>query len=326
MEKDEFIEKLCKSRKKCSKNSGVTHFLQLIRVWKIATGKDMRIKVHKLPRTASWVNVSIIKKLSDLSLVTQRNLVTSCLVFLQMHKAKKTLRETFSEKMYEIVKNIRKKQNENPNERTQKQKDRWLTEKEIDEFWNFYLEQANEIFRKRGQLGKNYKIVRDTLILAIHLGKGVPPPRNDWATATFTKNKDSELENEEDTRVFRVKGRWYVAIYGKTKTSYGQSVIAIHKPLSTLLTKFYKKQGILGKRLFVSDRDRNYTNSTYGSHLRSLFRQRFGKDVGSSLLRSMYISNKYRGFSKLLREYEADSRMMLHSAAESQKTYLKNLD
>ena len=321
------MEKLCAARERCSKNSASTHWFTIGRLLKIQQKKDSRFRVQKLPKTSSWIKPALLDKLDGLSLVTKRNLITSAVVYLQLTKASKTLIKTFSNAMYDTVKKIRKQQQENPNSRTQKQKERWLTEKELNTFWEETYGPLVELLKKRGPLSKTQlSFARDGVILAIHMGKGVPPPRNDWSSATWTKSSDTILDNPEDTRVFKARGgKWYVKIFGKTKAYRGATTIPIHNPLSKLLTMYYKKTGTMGQRLFTSVRGKQFTNSTYGSHLRKMFIRRFGKRVGSSLLRMLYISMKYKKLPKLLREMELDAEKMMHSSGEQQRTYLKRL-
>ncbi len=320
MDKPDFTTRLCQKREKCSHNSAVTHWYQIRRLLKIA-GK----KSQKIPKTSTWLTAGILDKLKKLTLVVQRNLTTSALVYLQLLKSKKSLQKVFSERMYAIVKEIRVEQKKNPNTRSLKQTENWLTKKEIDDFWKERLEVTNGLLRKRGELNKSdYNYVRDTILVCIHLGISNPPPRLDYATATYTENENSPLENDDHTRIFYKKGRLYAKIYGKTKTAYGATTITLHTPLSTLLGKWLKKTGMLGHRVFLSDRRVKFSPQTYGSHLRKIFERKFGKRVGASLLRSMYISNKWANLPKILRAYERDARQMMHSTSESMTTYLKN--
>jgi len=319
MNKEQFVKKICEVREKCSHNSARTHFLTLARVWRIVHGKDRRYKVEKLPKTSNWISPSLIKKLQSLELVPQRNLITSVVVYLYLTKANKKLQKQFSERMYEIVKDIKK--NATPHERTEKQKKNWLTEREIADFWEEQLSEANVLLRKRYLSPKDKQIVQKAIIVGLHLGKGLQPGRLDWSTATWSKNSDGD---NEDTLVFKKNGRWYVSIFGKTRRTYGQSTLVIHKPLSTLLGRWFAKTGTIGSRVFQTSKDTPFTHSTYGNYLKRIFHKKFSKNIGASLLRSIFISHKYKHLPKMLAEYEIDSRRMLHSSAESKKTYLKN--
>ncbi len=319
MNKEQFVKKICEVREKCSHSSAQTHFLTLARVWRIATGKENRYKVDKLPKTSNWITANLIKKLHSLDLVPQRNLITSVVVYLSLTKANKKLQREFSDRMYEIVKEIKK--TTTPHVRTEKQKKNWLTEREIAEFWEQLLSEANTLLRKRYLTQKEKQNVQRAIVVGLHLGKGLQPGRLDWATATWSKNSDGD---NEDTLVFKKSGRWYVSIFGKTRRTYGQSVLVIHKPLSTLLGKWFAKTGDIGSRVFKTSKDTPFTHGTYGNYLKRIFHKKFSKNVGASLLRSIYISHKYKNLPKMLAEYEIDSRRMLHSSAESKKTYLKS--
>lgn len=318
MDKTEFTEKICQKREKCSESSALTHFLTISRVFRIAHDKDRKYKIEKIPKTSTWITSSLIKKIKKLELVPQRNLITSIVVYLDLTGAKKKLQKEFSERMYEIVKEIRK--NAKPYERSQKQKQNWITKSEIDDFWEERHSIANKLLRKKNLSEKEKQEVQKSLIVALHFGKGLPPGRLDWATATWSKTENGQ---NEDTLVFQKKNRWYVSVFGKTKRTFGKSVLPIHKPLSVLLKRWFTKTGVIGNRVFFTTQSKPFTHSTYGNYLKRIFQRKFSKNIGASLLRSMYVSNKYKNLPTLLAEFQRTARQMLHSPGESQKTYLK---
>ena len=162
MNKHQFIELLCSKRDNCSESSGKTHFLTLARVWRIAHNKDKRYTVLKLPKTPGWVKKSLIEKLKTLPLVPQRNLITSTNVYLQLTKASKKLQKVFSDRMYDIVKQIRKEHV--PHQRTEKQKKNWLTQDEINDYWQERLGIANKLLRKRYPTEKDKQEIQKRII------------------------------------------------------------------------------------------------------------------------------------------------------------------
>ena len=319
MNQSDFIEKLCKVRDKCSESSANTHFLQLKRIWRIANNKEKRFVVKKIPKTSSWITPNLLDKIKKLELIPQRNLIVSCVVYLQFTKANKKKLNLFSDRMYEIVKEI--KQNHKPYERNEKQKKNWITENEVNQFWEERLTIANRLLRKRFLTKREKGEIQKSIIVAIHFGKGLPPSRLDFSTATWSKSDSAENNN---TMVFRKAGRWYVSIFGKTRRIYGKSILPIHKPLSKLIHKWFNKTGVIGKRVFLNSKQQPFNHSTYGNYIKRIFHRKFHKNIGASLLRSIFISHKYKNLPKILREYEVDARKMLHSRAESQKTYLKS--
>ncbi len=320
MDKPQWIEKVCEKRERCSVTSANTHFLTIARAYRISIGEERTYKVKSLPKTHTWVKTSLIEKLKTLELVPQRNIIVSMVVYLQTIGAPKKKLQVFTDRMYEIVKDIKK--NHEPHKRSEKQKERWISKDELECFFEKMYSKADVILKKRRNLSQADKqTLRDAIILTIHCGKGVRPPRLDWSVAIWTKNE--HVENEE-TAVFRKKGVWKVAIYGKTKTTYNQNVQTIHNPLAKLLTRYFRKFGQLGSPVFLTNRNKPFTRTQYGAHLQKLFQREFGKNTGASILRSIFVTNKYGStLPALLREFEKDARCMGHSLATSQNVYMK---
>ena len=321
MNRSEFIEFVCERREGCSASSAKTHWYTLLRVYKKYKNKpDLKI----LPKTSSWINDKVMNIVKEQkSRTQQRNTLSTIVVFLRITKAPKKKLNKFSEEMYSSVKDIRKDLRENGNRRTERQEKLWVPQEKLEAFFEEVTEEALTILKQRHLSRRDEQKVRDAIIVAIHAGKQ-PPPRNDWATATFEKGPgDGE---DHDTRVFKSRNQWYVAIYGKTKRSRGQSKIPLKKPLSTLIQKFIKKRRLEhGDRLLLTNRDTKYSHQSYGAHVRKMFKVKFGVPVGTSMLRVLFISNKYKQLPKILKELELDADEMMHSSETSREHYLKDL-
>jgi len=276
-----------------------------------------------IPKTNSWVKAELYKHIQKLDSPTKmRNLLATTVVYLKSTNASKKRIDSWSDRMYDAVKDVRKGLRENGGRRSEKQRALWLTQDELKGFYEERTAEAKQLLRKRHLSERNARIVRDALILGIHANPERGPPRNDWATATLVE-KPGDLENH-DTRVWKTKTHWYVGIYGKTKRATGLSKQPLRNPFSSMLSKFIKKRGLVyGDRIFRTNRDKVFTNATWGTHVRKLMKRRFGKAVGTSMLRMIWISNKYKDLPKILREYEADAKAMLHSSDTSRTHYLK---
>ena len=92
-----------------------------------------------------------------------------------------------------------------------------------------------------------------------------------------------------------------------------------------LIKKYISKLQLKnGDRLFTSNTGKDFSNRTYGDHLKRIFHRRFGKKIGSSMLRVLYVSHKYKNLPKILADYEEDSKKMMHSSKTSKEHYLKS--
>jgi len=320
MEKDEFIEFLCQRRPQCNARSAKTHWYTLIKIYKLYKKSEQT----KLPKTSRWVKRNLLEKFEDFTPTKKRNFISTLVVYLRITKATKSKIAWFCDQMYQVVKKIRKHHREFGNQRTERQKRLWIAPEHLEKFYKESVKTAQEFLNLRRKLVRyeNFE-VRDSLMVIIHNNPHNPPPRNDWATAVFSESAEGD---DEQTKVYRVKTRWFVGIYGKTKKARGQSKIPLKAPFSTLLAKYIKKNKLkFGDRLFTNNSGNPFTASSYGAHIRAIFKKRFGIAAGTSMLRVMYISNKYKMLPQILRDLEMDAKTMMHNSETSREHYLKHL-
>ena len=124
MDKQTFIDALCEDRPNCSRSSALTHYSTIRRILRLLGKSD-----KKVPKSGKWINVDkFLRAIQGFTKVVQRNLTTSFLVFAQLVKATKAIKNKISEYMYSVVKDIRKDQATNKHKLNDKQKSQWITD------------------------------------------------------------------------------------------------------------------------------------------------------------------------------------------------------
>lgn len=321
MDKAVFIARLCKTREQCTEPSAKTHFLTMKRVYRIVKGFERLKPVTSLPKTGAWLKPSFFKKIDNLSLIAQRNLITSAVVYLQLVKAPKTKLKAFTDHMYQLVKQLRKNKKETRFELNDKQKKMWMGKQKLQEAFQSAYDRAKTLIRKRTLSQTEKRAVRDAILLSVYTGHGVPVPRLDWSTATWTK--DESPASEGTTSVYKKRGTWFVAYGGKTKRVFGVSTFPIKNPLLFLIKRWYSKYGSEGERLFQTNRGQNFTPTTFGRHLQKVLRTVFERPVTASFMRHLFVSHRYEGLPKILKEFERDAKELTHSSSVQLDSYLK---
>ena len=314
MDQNAFMDFVCKGRD-CTKSTAKTHYYTVYSAYKL-TGKKLN---NRIPKTSSWVNKSLLDKLKDKFNDTKvRNTLSTLVVYLKLTKATKKKIKFFTDEMYTAAKTVR---NKPPGKRSKKQENLWIGKQQLQEFHLDTLLEAKSLLRKKYFPPSSKRIVRDAIFVAVHTA--MPPPRNDFATATLVK--DPSDTHELDTLVWIKKSVWY-GIFGKTRRSKGgMTKTKFPSEIGALIKKYIKKLQLKpGDRLFTSNTGKDLTNRTYGDHLKRVFQRRFGKRIGSSMLRVLYVSHKYKNLPKILADYEEDSRKMMHSSKTSKEHYLKS--
>ena len=276
---------------------------------------------NKIPKTSKWINEKLLAKMKESMTDTKlRNTLSTLVVYLKLTKSVKEKIRFFTDEMYTAAKTVR---NKPPGKRSSKQEKLWIGKEQLQQFHLDTHLEALKLMRKKYFPESSKRIVRDAILIAVHTA--MAPPRNDFATATLvTKPSDT---HGLDTLVWGKKQLYY-GIFGKTRKSKGgMTKTKFPAEIAKLIRKYMSKTKLTpGDRLFLTNAGKEFTNRTYGDHLKRVFNTRFGKKIGSSMLRVLYVSHKYKDLPKILADYEEDARKMLHSSKTSKEHYLKSTD
>ena len=194
------------------------------------------------------------------------------------------------------------------NEKSDTQQKNWMTWDEIMSIFNKLKEKADEVEKKPRLSNADRKTMEHYMILALYVLQ--PPRRNDWYYMVLGKG-DDEKKNYVDLK----GGKYYFNNY-KTAKSSGRETIDIPDEIIPCLKSYISKMNLTegDYLLFPDDESRNNSN-----RMTKALNSIIGKKVGASMLRHIYLSNKY---GKILKEQEDDANFMAHSVS-MQKDYVK---
>ena len=174
------------------------------------------------------------------------------------------------------------------------------------------LEKATKpLFKKENLDMKDYQKIQDYVLLALTSGIYQAPRRSlDWVMKV--KDYDAEKDNYVD-----MKKKKFVFNNFKTKSSKGQQIIEIPKPLLAILKKWIA--------ILPSDMDYLLFDGKGGAITPSQITHRlnniFGKPISTSLLRHIYISSKFSGIN--LKDLSDTANAMGQSSVFTTLTYVK---
>ena len=174
------------------------------------------------------------------------------------------------------------------------------------------LEKATKpLFKKENLDMKDYQKIQDYVLLALTSGIYQAPRRSlDWVMKV--KDYDAEKDNYVD-----MKKKKFVFNNFKTKSSKGQQIIEIPKPLLSILKKWIA--------ILQSDMDYLLFDGKGGAITPSQITHRlnniFGKPISTSLLRHIYISSKFSGIN--LKDLSDTANAMGQSSVFTTLTYVK---
>lgn len=204
---------------------------------------------------------------------------------------------------------------EDKNEKTQKQKDNWMSMEDInkikDERWKALTE-------KMGSKAKITAPTFDALLnyLIVSLYTDNTPRRNqDYMKMVVVKKWKEGMP--KDANYYDVAGNRFIFNVYKTSRKYGQHIVNIPDALLTVLKKYMKYHPHKTTSSYALLVKADGTPLTAVNSITRVLNRFFGKNLGSSMLRHIFLSEKYN-----IDEMKKDAEDMGHSVSQ-QKAYMK---
>lgn len=274
----------------------------------------------------SWLKdtVEIEKRLAEFAPSTQKSYVSAVVSFLTAFKDKPTYKKVYQH-YYDLMMKTDSTVKEAPNTKTDKQRENWVEWEDVEEKRVELRKQMLEFGGKKHISPSQYDILLRYVVLSLYTD--IQPRRNQdymdmWVVKKWTDDMPKD-KNYLDLGGAKFPKQFIFNKY-KTAKKYGQQIIEIpdtgeqplgdalfsylrHHPLNNAKTKEYK---------FLVAHDG--TPLTTVNAITRILNKIFGKKIGSSQLRHIYITNKYGDQIESMRE---DSLAMGHSIDEQQKVY-----
>ena len=207
---------------------------------------------------------------------------------------------------------------ENKNEKSEKQAENWISSEDIqklkDERWNVLSEKIGNKARISPEL---FNQLMGHLIVSLYTDTA--PRRNqDYMKMVIVKKWNDKMPT--DANYLDLAGDRFIFNVYKTARKYGQHIVNVTKGVAEVLKKYLKYHPGKGER-WASPVPFLVTGSnaplTAVNAITRILNKWFGKKVGSSMLRHIYLSGKYD-----IEEMKKDADDMGHSV-EQQKAYMK---
>jgi len=275
-------------------DSTIDHHLAMLRT--LNNGKD--------PKSLAFLHKTedIAKTIAEhYAPSTQKTAYSTIVSVLTSVKDKPVYRKTYQTYYDEMMRLASEESGKKTEEKSEKQTENWLGWKEVQD--------------KREELCKNAPDGLHCLLLSLYTE--IQPRRNqDYLLMKVVKKTPTETDANY---LVLEKGKPKRFIFNKYKTAkkYGTQTVEIPPSLATTLTAYLKSHPLAktdAYPLLVAD---GKPLTAVNSITRALNRI-FGKKVGSSMLRHIYLSSKYD-----IAEMKKDAEGMGHSLNQ-QREYLKS--
>lgn len=194
-------------------------------------------------------------------------------------------------------------------EKTETQKNNWITPEEILIRFHDLQDQANQIYASKNYSIKNLIIVQNYVIVALLGGIFIPPRRLKDYVEFKIRNIDKDIDNY-------LKGSTLVFNQYKTKKIYGTQVVKIPNTLKTILTKYIK----------INPTDYLLFDTNLHKLKHTMLTQRlnniFMGNISANQLRHSYLTDKFSNFSKEQKHLE-DTMVKMGSSTRQLTNYVK---
>ena len=194
-------------------------------------------------------------------------------------------------------------------EKSVAQKENWIEQADVMAIRNALADKVDAIENKTKLTEREHRIVEDWLLLSLYVLQ--PPRRN----ADYYMMKVGSGEDKNFNYVDLEKG---VYVFNNFKTSnYGAQEIVIPETMRAALNAYLELTGLKTGDFLLFQSDTARTSSNI---ITKTLNRIFGKKIGSSMLRHIFLTDKY---SDVKSELSADSAFMSHGAAVQQSYILK---
>jgi hypothetical protein len=253
---------------------------------------------------------------------TKRGYLISIVSALGLDKSNKQRQKLYDD-YYKLMmdKNKELKSKEATNEKTETQTENWVSWEEVSQRMA-ELEAKVKSFAGNKEINEHqYNVLLQAVILALYYYKA--PRRNEYQKMAIVKTETSGLPT--DTNYLDYDKRQFVFNAYKTAKKEGQLKEDIPPELFAVISTYLKFHPLLKGKKIIKTTSLPflvyYDGKTFSqvNAITRILNKIFGKKVGSSMLRHIYLSSKY---GKVLEEMKEDAGAMSHSV-NTQKDYIK---
>lgn len=286
--------------------------------------------LYQLNERKPFKNLTFLKKTEEIDKIisgyaesTQRALLATVVSTLSLVKEKAGFKKTYQhyyDAMMERSKAVR--ETEDTHEKTEKQKENWLSWEEIEKRKNELSEVIAKFVNKKSISAAEYEKTLQHIVLCLYTD--IQPRRNqDYLDMYIVKKWSDKMPT--DKNYLDMTGHKFIYNKYKTAKKYGRQEIDIPESLQSCINVFLKHHPLWKGVAKRKTEPVKFLVSQSGEPLTAvnaitrLLNKVFGKKIGSSMIRHIYISDKYKD---VMEEQAKDAANMGHSVA-LQREYFK---
>jgi len=250
----------------------------------------------------------VIDSLDKYKVPTQRNYISSIIISLQTtdNDILPLYVEYYKELSCKYKKTIKTQ------EKSEKQKNNWVSLAELKKVKNMYKKHTIEIIKLKNPSKKQIDIIQRYLVCVLYIGsKNNPPLRLDFAPMFVRQFDDYDKECKKNILVLKEKSMFFHIADYKTVGKYGKKIIPVSLPLERVIKLWlkYNKTGFL----LINTENSAMNANNLSKYLTKVF-EPTGKKISATMIRHIFLSNV---FPADLKKREETANKMCHSVSMS---------
>ena len=266
---------------------------------------------------------AIASKLETYADSTKKGILAAIVSILSLFKDKssyKSIYKHFYDLMMAKSKEVKEAESARAGEKSEKQQKNWSSWEEVKKTEEELYKEAAELMNKKHLTAPEAEKLLQCVVLSLYTK--IQPRRNqDYLNMLVVKKWSEDMS--ADHNYLDLTGNQFVFNKYKTAKKYGVQKIAIPSDLLDILVPYLKhnplwkeSKGKVAVPFLVSP---GGVPITALNGITRILNKIFGKKIGSSMLRHIFLSDKY---SALKDDMADDAAAMGHSVAEQQNTYV----
>jgi hypothetical protein len=219
-------------------------------------------------------------------------------------------------KQYDIYYNLLIEYNnklKNNNTKSEKQENEWISQDEVKNIYNKLEDEAKPLFKTRKLTNDEYNKLLSYIVLSLYV---LQPPRRNLDYLKLVAVPKYKGTESKDFNYFDISNKKMIFNNFKTKGTYQSQEIDVDDKLYLILCMWIKKfkiKDIILVKMDNSELDKN--------GITKILYKIFDKKIGSSMLRNIYLTDKYGDSNK---EKINDAKAMGTSVGVIDSQYTKN--
>jgi len=258
----------------------------------------------------------ILERIEKLKPNSQRTYLISIVTSLKGLKPYEQIYEFYYEKMMTLAEELKK----NGNTKSDTQKENWIEQSEVYAIYENLKAQAMPLLAKKKVTDQEWEVILYFIVLSLYVEQA--PRRNrDYQLMLYVTDKN--LINSETAAEFNYylpKEKIMQFNQYKTKGSYQMQETTVNPELVDILAKYAKLHPLKKQKNFYLLVNYKGEPLLAVNAITRILNKIFGQRIGASMLRNIYLSDKFKG---VMDELNAAATAMGTSSSTAQSTYIK---